>query len=104
MLVFFIMKYLVYIIYSAQINKFYIGYTAGDINVRLRKHNTNHKGYTGKKLDWILKHIEEFTIKQDALEREKEIKRWKSRIKIEQLISTAIGHPDYNREGFRFES
>ena len=44
------------------------------------------------------------------MKREKEIKGWKSRLKIQKLISTEyllpVGreHPDYNWEGFRFES
>ncbi|MBE9469120.1 MAG: GIY-YIG nuclease family protein [Bacteroidetes bacterium] len=51
------MKYFVYIIFSKIINKFYIGYTNNIID-RLRKHNSNHKGFTGKtrvtlKFGWI---------------------------------------------------
>jgi len=82
------MKYLVYIIYSASLDKFYVGYTEGDIGVRLRKHNANHKGFTGKNADWVIKYIEEFSTKAEAMKREKEIKGWKSRVKINKLIST----------------
>ena len=81
------MKYLVYIIYSASLDRFYIGYTAGDINVRLRKHNANHKGFTGGNADWVIKHVEEYQTKADAMKREREIKGWKSRLKIQQLFS-----------------
>jgi hypothetical protein len=35
------------------------------------------------------------------MKREKEIKNWKSRKMIEKLIG--LGHPDYNREGRRFD-
>ncbi len=90
------MKYVVYIIYSASLNKFYIGYTGEEIDVRLKKHIANHKGFTGKKIDWEVKYTEEFISKHDAMKREKEIKSWKSSLKIEQLISRKE-HPDYNR-------
>ena len=56
---------------------------------RIRKHNTNHKGFTGGVGDWELKHSEEYSTKEDALKREKEIKSWKSRKLIEKLISGA---------------
>ena len=81
------MKYLVYIIYSASLNKFYIGYTGDEINIRLKKHNANHKGFTGKNADGIIKYTEVFATKYDAMKREKEIKGWKSSVKIQKLIS-----------------
>ena len=49
------MSFQVYIIYSASLDKFYVGYTGDEINSRLHKHNANHKGFTGKRSDWILK-------------------------------------------------
>jgi putative endonuclease len=54
---------------------------------RLRRHNSNHSGYTGKIGDWEIMYTEEYEYKQDALKREKEIKGWKSRSKIIKLIS-----------------
>jgi len=33
------------------INGYYVGYTCDDLKERLRKHNTNHKGYTGRAND-----------------------------------------------------
>jgi putative endonuclease len=77
----------VYIIFSEKLNRFYIGYTADDPDERLRKHNTNHKGFTGKTNDWTLKHLESFDSKTEALLREKIIKKQKSRKFIEKLIS-----------------
>ncbi|MFN8143949.1 MAG: GIY-YIG nuclease family protein [Bacteroidia bacterium] len=38
---------------------------------RLRKHNSNHKGYTGKFNDWEIAHIEEFENKMLAYARER---------------------------------
>ena len=58
------------------------------MDVRLKKHNANHKGFTGRNADWVVKYTEEFETKFDAMKREKEIKGWKSRLKIQKLIST----------------
>jgi putative endonuclease len=79
--------YFVYILYSASKNKYYIGHTGDDIEERLRKHNSNHKGFTGGSGDWELKYFERFETKSEAYKRELQIKKWKSRIRIEKLIS-----------------
>ena len=83
----------VYIIYSPEIDKFYVGHTCDDIDQRIRRHQSNHKGFTGKAKDWELKHIEFFESKSLAFKREKQIKGWKSRQLIEKLIAGS-GHPD----------
>ena len=46
------MQYTVYILFSQLKNKYYVGFTADDINERLRKHNSNHGGFTGKTGNW----------------------------------------------------
>ena len=78
----------VYILFSETKNKFYIGCTSDELQERTRKHNSNHKGFTGNVNDWVLCYVEEFDLKTDALAREKEIKKWKSRKKIEELIKS----------------
>jgi putative endonuclease len=80
------MYFTTYILYSKQADKYYIGFTGDDINERLRKHNTNHKGFTGKFDDWVVVYSEIFLEKGLAMNREKEIKNWKSRKMIEKLI------------------
>ena len=75
-----------YIIYSNQLNRYYIGATADDVQERIRRHNSNHKGYTGKASDWALVHAEHFEAMEQALGREREIKAWKSRKRIEALF------------------
>ena len=87
-------KFVVYILFSQTLNKFYIGYTADDLNQRLRKHNSNHKGFTGKIGDWKIVHSETFSHKSEAIRREKQLKNWKSRKKIEDLLSRGSEHPD----------
>jgi len=53
---------------------------------RLRRHNSNHKGFTGKVGDWVIVYSEGFAEKPLAMKREREIKGWKSRERIEKLI------------------
>jgi putative endonuclease len=75
-----------YILYSKSIDKFYVGATCDELAERLRKHNTNHKGFTGKTSDWEVVYQEIFDKKDDAFTREKKVKSWKSRTKVEQLV------------------
>ena len=81
-------RYTVYILYSAYLDKYYIGYTGDTIESRLKKHNCNHTGFTGRTPDWIVVYTEIFATKRMAMERDRQIKKWKSRIKLEKLISS----------------
>jgi putative endonuclease len=80
-------NFITYIIYSPSLNKFYIGHTS-NINERLIKHNSNHKGFTGGVNDWAIVYQEIYSKKEDAYQREREIKKWKSRKMIEKLIGS----------------
>ncbi|MCC5930561.1 MAG: GIY-YIG nuclease family protein [Cyclobacteriaceae bacterium] len=77
----------VYILYSPILDKYYIGVTE-NLQERVYKHNNNHKGYTSRSKDWHLVYSEIHPSKKEALHREKQIKKWKSRKMIEKLIST----------------
>ena len=81
------MVYTVYIIYSASINKYYVGYTE-NISLRLAQHNDGISSFTSKASDWVLKYTEEFSSRENAHQRELEIKRKKSRKYIEWLINS----------------
>jgi putative endonuclease len=78
--------YFVYILYSTSGDCYYIGCT-NDIDGRIRRHNSKHKGFTGSQFDWSLVWNKEFDDKKAALAEEKKIKAWKSRIRIEELIA-----------------
>ena len=82
------MNHFIYIIYSAAIDRYYVGMTSQNPKERLAKHNTNHKGFTGKSNDWVIKYQESFPCKRKALMREKEIKKRKSKKKIMALINS----------------
>jgi putative endonuclease len=85
------LQYSTYILYSSTADKFYIGFTGEETIERLRKHNSNHSGFTGKFNDWQIMHHETFETKKVAMRREKEIKGWKSRNKIISLINSSAG-------------
>ena len=87
------MHYSVYILYSKTLDKFYFGYTGDSLDERLRKHNSQHKGFTGGLGDWIICYAETFESKTEAIKRERQIKNWKSRKLIEKLIAVSE-HPD----------
>ena len=56
-----------YIIYSASVNKYYIGHTSDSLDERIRKHNSNHEGFTGGSGDWNLMYYEVFETKSEEL-------------------------------------
>ena len=82
------MPYNVYILYSSIRDRYYVGHTGDDLQERLRKHNSNHKGFSGGVGDWIIVYTEIYPTKTAAYQREREIKAWKSRKKVESLLST----------------
>jgi len=79
----------VYILYSAIKDRYHVGFTSDILSERIRRHNSNHAGFTGKTGDWILVYSEKFDNKDYAMKREMEIKAWKSRKLIQKLINSA---------------
>jgi putative endonuclease len=79
--------YHLYILYSSSRDKYYVGSTGDELSQRLRRHNSNHKGFTGQASDWQIAYTETFTEKLPAQKRELEIKAWKSRKRVEHLIA-----------------
>ncbi len=93
------MSFSFYILYAELIDKYYIGHSSKPLE-RLRKHNTNHKGFTGKSNDWKIVYSEEYPDKDCAFKRERQIKKWKNRKRIESLIAKAGSeHPDMTMSG-----
>jgi len=78
-----------YILYSKSLDKYYIGHSCEDLQERLRKHLSNHTGFTAKAKDWIIVYSENYDSKSDAYKRELEIKAWKSKSKILKLIKSS---------------
>ncbi|HYG19368.1 MAG TPA: GIY-YIG nuclease family protein [Ohtaekwangia sp.] len=84
----------IYILYSPSADRHFVGHTTEPVLERLRKHNSNHKGFTVKFNDWEIVYTELFQSKKFAFQREMQVKGWKSRKKIEDLIKRRSEHPD----------
>ncbi len=82
------MKFHLYILYSPQSDKYYVGNTGEHLTERIKRHNAEYKGFTGKTKDWRLVYVEKFETEEEAIRREIEIKGWKSRAKIEALVKS----------------
>jgi putative endonuclease len=54
---------------------------------RLRKHLADHSGWTARSKDWEVAYTEELPDKMSAYRRELEVKGWKKRSRIEDLIN-----------------
>jgi putative endonuclease len=80
------MEYWVYILQSEKDGGYYIGYTA-DLEERLKRHNERRSRYTRNKTPWKFIYQEDFSTRTEAIRREREIKRMKSREYIERLVS-----------------
>ncbi len=80
------MTYFVYILYSQTIDQYYVGQTV-DIEDRIKRHNASYNKSTKKANDWVLAYVEEFDTRSEAVLRESEIKKKKSRKYIEKLVS-----------------
>jgi putative endonuclease len=49
--------YTFYILYSQSLDRYYIGYCQ-NLQARLDRHLSNHKGFTAKAKDWIVVYTE----------------------------------------------
>ena len=77
-----------YIIQSEKTGKYYIG-SCEDINIRLNRHNHGATPSTKPGIAWKLVYKEEYSTRTEALKREREIKKKKSRKYIEFLINSS---------------
>ena len=77
----------VYVLYSKDYNKIYIGFTS-DIEQRLLSHNElGKKGWTIKFRPWKLIYKEEYSEKSEAMLREKQLKTATGRNFIWSIIN-----------------
>ena len=75
-----------YVIYSPKHDKIYIGYSANPANRFIAHNHTKNKSSTKKFQPWVLILIEKFESKQEAMDREKQLKSHKGRDFIRELI------------------
>ena len=81
------MGFYVYIIYSKSADRYYTGYSH-DPELRLHRHNEGWTKSTKSGIPWKLVYTEVYSSRSEAMKREKEIKRMKSRKFIESLIGS----------------
>ena len=82
------MAYFVYILESQSNGRYYVGSTA-NIEARLQRHNQGRSKYTKTGIPWNVVYIEQFGTRSEAVRRERQIKRRKSRDYIEGLVRTS---------------
>ncbi|GAB4219434.1 MAG: GIY-YIG nuclease family protein [Candidatus Microgenomates bacterium] len=81
--------YFVYVLKSIKNGKFYVGCT-NNIFRRLEEHNKGLSKYTKNFVPWKLVYKEEYLTLSEARNREKQIKSWKKRSSIENLINDSV--------------
>jgi len=87
-----------YILQSQKSGRFYVGH-AEDLAQRKQDHDRGHVVATRNKGPWTIVYTESFPTRPAAANREREIKSWKSAIRIRELIeSSGLERPE-NREG-----
>ena len=83
----------VYILASGRNGTLYTGVTA-NLAARIWQHRTQPKGFAGKYGAAMLVHVEEFPTIEEAIAREKAIKKWRRRWKLEVIERDNPGWED----------
>ncbi|OAQ38750.1 hypothetical protein A5893_11925 [Pedobacter psychrophilus] len=87
-----------YILYSISSDKYYLGYSEDPERRLLEHNNTGRVTYTSKHRPWIIKKVIELSSNRAfAMEVEKIIKKAKSRVIIEKIITNANSLDDINQ-------
>jgi putative endonuclease len=76
-----------YILKSKINERYYIGTTA-DLHDQIKRHNEGRSKSTKPGRPWELVYTEKFDTRSEALTRERQLKKWKSRTRIEDLIKS----------------
>ena len=79
-----------YILQSQETGKFYIGSTT-DINRRLVDHERGNTRTTRIHTPWFLVYTEMYTTLKEARARERQIKKWKSHLRVVEMIERSAG-------------
>jgi putative endonuclease len=77
----------VYIIYSQKRDLYYVG-SCQDLQERLNRHNQGRSKFTKSGTPWELVYHENYETRSEAIRREMEIKKKKSRVFITQLVQS----------------
>ena len=83
------MPHSVYILKSLRRETYYVGQSV-DPPRRLVFHNTTEKGFTSWYRPWLLVYTLACKTREEAIDLERKIKAWKSKLMIEKLIRGEI--------------
>lgn len=87
-----------FILFSEKLNKYYLG-ACVNLERRLYEHNIGHSKFTSIGVPWKIVYTEEYSTPADAIKREKQIKRMKSRKYIDDLsLKGRTSRPDSDRD------
>jgi putative endonuclease len=79
--------YFTYVLYSQKFDKIYVGFTS-ELTQRLQSHNdSRNTGWTSRYQPWELLYMEEHLLKADAMMREKQLKSFKGRAFIREIVT-----------------
>ncbi|MBI3952906.1 MAG: GIY-YIG nuclease family protein [Chloroflexi bacterium] len=79
------MPFFAYILRNPE-GRYYIGQTS-DLTARLQRHNEGDVFWTKGRGPWLLVYWETFANRGDAVRRERHLKRLRSRVAIERLVT-----------------
>ena len=82
------MPFHLYILQSEATDRFYVGQTK-DLQKRFAYHNANYSRSLKNRGPWRLVYTEEYATRSLAAGRERQIKSWKDRRMIQELVSMA---------------
>jgi putative endonuclease len=78
----------VYTLYNKEFDKYYIGQTS-DLEKRISRHNRGGVKSTKPYRPWEIVYTEEYSTRSESMAREKELKSWKSKIKLAELVEAS---------------
>ncbi len=78
----------VYILYSEKFDSFYIGQT-NNLTKRILRHNKGYVRSTKTKRPWVVCYSECYDSRAHAMSREAQLKAWKSKSKIRELVDVS---------------
>jgi putative endonuclease len=82
------MTFHLYILQSETSGRYYVGQTE-DLDARVAQHNANYTKSLRNRGPWKLVYSEGFETRGEAVRRERQIKSWKDRKLIEQLMGAS---------------
>ena len=77
-----------YILYTEKFDRFYIGQT-NNLDNRIERHNNGYVKSTKAYIPWKIVYSEAFQTRALATQREKQLKKLKSKIAIQKLVDAS---------------